>query len=116
MELENVDILASAALPVNQWATFAGFNRIGLYSNNCIFICPSEIQFYADTASGLLFTRKTEGRPTILLDDEPRDGYAKVTIGGVDYSIKLVDGGVDDDEIGVWHDVYSLDNITGFYK
>lgn len=117
MELEDVDISATTSLPVNQWVTFIGFKRIGLYSNNCIYIDPIASQFYVDTSSGLLFVRKTTGKPTVLLsDDELKDGYVKVTIGGIDYGVKVLPGGIDDESIGTWHDVYAIDNITGFYK
>ena len=117
MELVDIDIKSSAELPVDQWATFADFRRIGLYSNNCIFIDPEECQFYVDSDSGLLFVRKTTGKPKELLSDkELEDGYVKVTIDGTDYEIKILAGGVDDSDIGIWHDVFAIDNITGFYK
>ena len=88
MELEDIDISASTGLPSNEWTTFAGFNRVGLYSNNCIFTEPSSVQFYIDTASALLFVRYTEGKPLILLSDKDlKDGYVKVTIDGIDYQI-----------------------------
>ena len=117
MELEDINISASTGLPSNEWTTFAGFNRVGLYSNNCIFTEPSSVQFYIDTASALLFVRYTEGKPLILLSDKDlKDGYVKVTIDGIDYQIKLVLGGVNDTKIGRWHDAFAIDNITGFYR
>lgn len=117
MELNDIDIGLTTGLPENSWATFAGYGRIGLYSNNCIFIDPANMQFYIDTSNALLFVRHTSGRLEKLLSDKDlKDGYAKITIDGTDYQTKIVDGGIIDSKIGKWHDVYAIDNITGFYK
>ena len=117
MELKDIDIGATTGLPEDEWATFAGYSRIGLYSNNCIFIDPANVQFYIDTANGLLFVRYTSGRLEKLFSDKDlKKNYAKVTINGVDYQTKIAAGGIEDNDIGRWHDAYAIDNITGFYK
>lgn len=117
MELEDIDLGITADLPENIWTTFASYNRIGLYSNNCIFTEPERVQFYIDKKSAVLFVRYTNGKLIkILSDSEVGNGYVKLTLNSVDYKVKLIDGGVDDESIGKWHDVYALDNITGIFK
>lgn len=117
MELIDSNIGKTTGLPENEWATFAGYGRIGLFSNNCIFVNPPEVQFYIDSANGLLFARYTKGRLEKLLSDKDlKDGFVKVTINGIDYQVALCSGGVIDKTIGKWHDVFAIDNITGFYK
>lgn len=112
------DLAAVAGLVSDEWATYEGsFDRIGLFSNGCLFVRPLANQFYHDSASGLLFIRKTLARSARPLADgeSVKSGYAEITYNGSRYAVRIVDGGIEDSEIGVYHDVVATNQITGLF-
>ena len=110
--------LSDEGILTNSWITLEGaYARIGLYSNNAIYISPRDTQFYFDEDNELIFVRHTHGAPEKIDQDHPlKKGYVIVPHLGVDYQIKLYEGGIEDNTVGVYHDVYSLDNVVGFFK
>lgn len=102
----------------NEWVTLNGFcERIGLYSNSVLFVKPLVSQYYFDTSAGLLFIRRTTGKPILSnISEAVPEGYVKVEVNGKYYLVKLLEGGIKDDTIGTYHEVVSIDNITGFYN
>lgn len=117
MEYENIDIEEIMGFPTDEWTTLASIKRIGLYSNNYIFTDPFSIQFYIDSAAGVIFVRYTDGKPIELLSDKNLlNGYVSVEVNNHKYQVKLIGGGITDSKVGVFHDVYGTDNISGFFR
>ena len=101
-----------------EWITLYGFCKcIGIYSNGTIFVKPEATQFYFDPDNELLFIRNTRGKPIeSSINEELTPDYVKIQLKDKYYKLKLVEGGVVDSQIGRYHDVVSIDNITGFFN
>lgn len=106
--------IINSGVPIKQWTTLENvFRLINLDANENIYIIPQATQFYFDTDNDVLFVRNTDGIAR-KLTGELKNGYVKINHDGADYTVKLSDGGIEDETIGRFHTVYGLEQIIGF--
>lgn len=110
--------VTTLGIPVNTWTGLHGaFSRIGFFSNENLFLDAYTEQLYFDQENGLMYARFTDGsKKEISKKETLGEREVEVDIGTKKYKMTLLPGGMKDETVGYFHDVYAMDNIVGFFK
>lgn len=95
-------------VPVNRWTSLSNFHQI-LFSNDGSLFPSDTEHFYIDSTNGLIFVKHLF--PNKYLELAQNSNLASVAIENGE-QILVFNGGVYDSSIGVFHDVYDLDEVT----
>lgn len=97
------------------WTTLENVCKlIGIESDDRLYIQPEANQFYFDTTDNLLFVRYTDGLS--LYSGTLPNGYARISVNGVDYITKIAKTNANDSTVGKYHLAVDFKRIVGFYK
>ena len=89
----------------NQWLSLDKFWNIHLTNDGHVYPAKNESQFYFDTYKSLMFVRYTF---PYVYKDKINDSFVPCEEG----FLRLLVGGVEDSDIGRYHEVFSFDGIS----
>lgn len=107
--------LKNAGIATNSWNTLQNTCNGFLFSNEgYIYVTPKTLQFYFEESSELLFLRFT--KPSISSTKFLTGEYVEIEIVNngelKKYYARPADGGAKDSKIGIYHQVFDINEIT----
>lgn len=102
--------LTSIGITMNSWLTLENkFFNIQLTNDGHLYPAPKTTQFYFDSLNELVYVRYTTGR---LFKEKLQDDFVLVEFSFGNYYLHLDPGGVTDNRIGKFHEIYTFDSIV----
>jgi len=104
---------AKSGIQPKQWVTLEGICNMLLFSPNegNLLVSPRSIQFYFDNTNDLVFVRRTDDK---LYKNKINSDMVEISLlnHADPFYVMPYPGGIYDEEIGIYHEVYSILDIS----
>jgi hypothetical protein len=117
MTKDQIDTIALLGVPRNTWVNIGDkFKYILLNSDRTLFCHGASVRFFFPSNKNFFLVRNLDGKliPSNLVSDPI--GYELFSYQGDNYYIKSFSGGKDYLTFGNYHEIISLDDVTGIFK
>jgi hypothetical protein len=112
-------VLTSVGLERDEWLSFDNvFKYISLEADKVLFTTPTAAQFYFPTDQDFFLVRDTAGSPRLVPNNYVlKTGEVALNHNEKLYVVNLLSGGKNySDEVGIYHDIVSVQSIAAFMK